>query len=121
MSNAAVLTIAWGGFVMHLLAAIVARRRLTELPVVPLANLVTSALVLAYWVQRWYGYVFQGISWSATDQLLPLYALIVCVLAAVALWGRSTGTLQWVFLAIDGIALLGAAILFSVLRFDRMF
>jgi hypothetical protein len=121
MSNVAVVTIAWGGFVAHLVAAILARRRLVELPVVPLVNLVTSSLVLAYWAQRWYGYVFQGISWSATDQLLPLYASIVCVLAAVAMWGRSGGTLQWVFLLIDGIALLGAAMLFSVLRFDRMF
>lgn len=121
MSNVAVVTLAWGAFVLHFVGAIVARRRLIELPVVPLVNLVTCALVLAYWAQRWYGYVFQGISWSATDQLLPLYALIVCVLAGVALWGRSTGTLQWSFLTIDGIVSLGAAILFSVLRFDRMF
>lgn len=121
MSNLAVATIAWAGFLIHLAVAVLARRRVVDLPLVPAVNLATSGFVLAYWAQRWYGYVFHGISWYATDQLLPLYALTVSLLAAVAVWGRSTGTLQWMFLTIDGIALLGAAIFFSMMRLDRMF
>jgi hypothetical protein len=120
MSNFAVVTIAWGAVLLHLAAAIVSRWRLTDVPLVPLVNLLTSALVLAYWAQRWYGYLFRGITWYATDQLLPLYALVVCVLAALAVWSRSAGTLQWVFLTIDGLALLGAAIVISMMRFSRM-
>jgi hypothetical protein len=120
MSNFAVVMIVWVGVLGHLAAAIVSRRRLVDIPIVPLVNLVTSALVLADWAQRWYGYLFQGITWYASDQLLPLYALIVCVLSAMAMRSGSIGALQWVFLAIDGVALLGAAILIGVLRFDRM-
>jgi hypothetical protein len=120
MSNFAVAVVAWGGTLLHLVAAIVVGRRLVDAPLVPLVNLTTAALVLAYWAQRWYGYLFRGVTWYATDQLLPLYALVVCVLAGMAVWSRGSSTLQWVFLTIDGLALLGAAIMMSVIRFDRM-
>ncbi|MEO8561548.1 MAG: hypothetical protein ABI601_05705 [bacterium] len=112
---------AWAAFIAHLIVAIVARRRVVTFPLVPLANLVTAGCVLAYWAQRWYGYVARGVTWYATDQVMPLYALLVGTLAAFAVWGRSEGgAVQWAFLTIDGVALLGAALLFSVLRFDRM-
>src|SRR3954463_12584471 len=96
------------------------RRRLVGPELLPLLNLATATLVLAYWAHRWYGYVARGTTWYATDQLLPLYALVVCVLAVMAISSRSSGAMQWVFLAIDGLALLGAAIVLSMLRFDRL-
>jgi len=115
------LAIPWAGFVAHLVVAVIAWRRMVPQVVLPLTNLVTAGLVVAYWIGRWYGYLFQGITWSGTDQLLPLYALAVCALAAMAMSGKGPLALQWMFLAIDGIALLGVALAFVALRNGRMF
>jgi hypothetical protein len=120
VSNVAVATVAWVGFLAHLAVGLMVRRRLVDPALLPLLNLATAALVLAYWVHRWYGYVSRGTTWYATDQLLPLYAVVVCVLAAMAMWGRGLGAMQWMFLVIDGVALLGAAMVLSMLRFDRL-
>lgn len=111
----------WIAFLVHLVVAVVAWRRMAPSAVLPLTNLVTAALVVAYWVVRWYSYLFQGVSWSGTDQLLPLYALVVCVLAVMSLLGRGPLAAQWVFLTIDGVALLGVALVFVALKNGRMF
>ena len=120
MGNVAVAVVAWVGALAHVVVAVMVRRRVLGPTLVPLLNLLTAGLVLAYWANRWYGYVARGTTWYASDQLLPLYALLVCVLAATAMWTRTSGVAQWVFLTIDGVALLGAAIVLSMLRFDRM-
>ncbi|HEV7990361.1 MAG TPA: hypothetical protein VGP25_00960 [Gemmatimonadaceae bacterium] len=120
MTDGVLKVLTWGAFAVHAAAAIVMRRRMVEFPLVALVNFATALCVLAYWAQRWYGYLAHGTTWYASDQLLPSYALIVCVLAAMTMANRISGTAQWVILAIDGVVLLGLALLFSVLRFDRM-
>jgi hypothetical protein len=78
--------------------------------------------VLAYWGRRWFGYLFRGITWYATDQLIPLCALLVFILAILTLSGRYNGVgLHWVIFVITTLVLLAAALFFSFFRMTRLF
>ena len=84
-------------------------------------NLTLAACVLAYWVTRWYSYLFQGITWEASDQLFPLYAALVCALAIVSLSGRHhLVTLNWIVFAIHGVVTIGAVLFVTFFKM-RMF
>jgi hypothetical protein len=48
--------------------------------------------VVIYWAHDWRGYIFAGYTWSATDQLMPLYAILASVIAAGT---RPRNGLQW--------------------------
>lgn len=121
MSNVALASTAWLAFATHIAVWIVARRRLTEAPIVPLLNLAVALCVLGYWIPRWFSYATKGVTWYATDQLVPLYALIVTALAILVLTGRlSNGWPQTAILAVHTIVLLGAALLFSFFRMNRL-
>lgn len=121
MSNVALASITWLAFVVHLGIGIAARRRPANVSLLPLLNLVVALAVLAYWVPRWIGYVSRDIQWYATDQLVPLYAVLVCALAVASLTGRvTTGVPHWVVFGIDTLALLGAALLFTLFRINRL-
>ena len=122
MSDAAILALAWLAVAVHAVVAALAWRRPGGAPHVPLLNLVVALAVLAYWAPRWYGYATRGVTWYATDQLIPLYALVVGGLAAASLAGRPhAGALQWIAFAIDALALLAAALFFSFFRMNRLF
>ena len=114
--------IAWLGLVLHLAAAFAASRSRHALIILGALNLVTAACVLVYWGIRWWGYLFRGISWSATDQLVPLYALAAAVLAALALTGRLGSPLPlWIIIGIDTIVFLAAALFLTFFRMTRLF
>ncbi len=120
-ANAFILTVVWLGLAAHLLVALLVARQLTTVPLVPGLNLLVSVLILIYWAQRWFGYLFHGIKWYATDQLIPAYAIVILVVASAALWGRHPNVaLHWAILALNGLVLLGACLLFAFLRFDRL-
>lgn len=122
MSNAALIASTWCAFALHVLVGLIALRRWSNLPVLPLLNLAVALSVLAYWLPKWYSYVNQGISWYASDQLVPLYAVLVGALAVFTLTGRYAGTgLHWTVFAIDALVLLAAAVFFSLFRMDRLF
>lgn len=88
----------------------------------PLLNLTTAAGVLAYWGYRWYGYLFQGVTWYASDQLVPLYAILVCALSVISLSGRHQATaLNWVAFAIDSVVVIGAVLFVTFFRMRRLF
>ena len=107
---------------MHALAGMAVLRRWTTWPLLPLLNLLVALCVLAYWLPKWYSYADQGISWYASDQLVPLYAVLVGALAVFTLTGRYAGTgLHWTVFSIHALVLLAAAVFFSLFRMDRLF
>lgn len=121
MSDTAILALSWIFFILHLAVVIVTARHWSTLPLVPFVNAVTAAGVLIYWMTKWYSYLFQGIKWYATDQAIPLYALVVITFSLAALLGTFKSTvLNNVFLGIDGSVLLAAALFFTFFRMDRM-
>ncbi|MEO8200222.1 MAG: hypothetical protein ABI679_06865 [Gemmatimonadota bacterium] len=122
MSDSSILVVVWMAVITHVIAGIVAGRRMTAFPVVPLVNLVVALCVLAYWVQRWYGYIVKGITWYATDQLLPLLAILAAVLSVLSLTGRFHNAWpQWIIFGVDLFVLLGAALFFMSFRINRLF
>jgi len=117
MSNLALTALAWIGLTLHLIIGILAIRTTGARPLVPALNLITAACVLAYWVPRWYGYLFRGITWSATDQLIPLYALFVCALAGGTLAHQYAAvTLNWLVFAFHAVVFIGAVLFVAFFR-----
>lgn len=121
MSDPVILAITWLAFAVHLAVGVVALRGMSTLPLVPALNAAVASAVLAYWMTRWYSYLFQGITWYLSDQALPLYALLVLALSVATLLGAfKGGTLHGVILSVDGLALLAAALFFTFFKMDRM-
>jgi hypothetical protein len=119
-TNTIVTTLVWFAFGVHVVAGIIGRRP-GGLPVVAGVNLLSAACVLSYWVVQWYSYLVRGIKWYATDQLVPLYALVVLLAALLTLTGRYQASWPtWVFFAIDTAVLVAAVLYFSFVRFDRL-
>ena len=120
--------IAWIGLAAHLVVGgVVAFRRplaLSTQPLLPLLNLAVAACVLAYWAQKWYGYLTRDITWYASDQGIPLYAAAVAVASGLAIAGRYDGRLahgiQWLVFVIDALVLAVAALYMTFVRFDRL-
>ena len=55
------------------------------------------------------------------QELVPLYALVVCALAFFTLSGRYAAAVpHWIVFGIDLLVLIAAALYFTVVRFDRM-
>jgi len=120
-TDTALTIAAWLGFSLHVLAGVAGFRKWTPVPVIPIVNLLFALGILGYWVQRWFGYVFRGITWHAIDQLLPAYALGVGIVAGLALWGRSPlVTANGVIVAVDGVALLAAGLFLAFFRMNRL-
>lgn len=117
-------TLAWTGLVAHLVVGVVALRRAAAPPayrILALLNLALGLCVLAYWVRVWHGYVVRGVTWYASDQLVPLYALAVVVLSGVALAGWYDGRLpHWLVFAVDTLAFVAATLYLTFVRFDRL-
>lgn len=121
MSDPVILALAWICFSIHLAVGVVAARNLTTLPLVPVVNAAVAVSVLAYWMTRWYSYIFQGVKWYASDQALPLYAVVVLALSVATLAGSFKGTvMHGVILGIDGLALLAAALFFTFFKLNRL-
>ncbi len=121
MNDTTIRLITYFAVAVHVGAGIFSVRRSSTFAAVPWLNLVVALCVLAYWVQKWYSYWAKGISWYASDQLVPLYALVVCALAFFTLSGRYAAVVpHWIVFAIDLLVLIAAALYFTVVRFDRM-
>lgn len=117
MSNGLVAALAWVGLGLHLLVGILVLRSAGPRQLVPALNLITAACVVAYWVHRWFGYLFRGITWYASDQLIPLYAILVCVLAGGSLASRySSASMNWLVFALHTIVFVGAVLFVTLFR-----
>src|SRR5689334_1840089 len=104
MTDLLIATLAWIALGVHLVVGIATVRSAGWRPWLPLLNLTIAVCVLAYWTQRWYGYLLRGVTWYASDQLVPLYALLVCALTVASLSGRyQAAALNWAVFAIDAI------------------
>ncbi len=114
--------LSWLGLLVHLVVGFLVLRRLGSPRLLPLLNLMIAGAVLVYWIRQWYDYLFGGILWYATDQLMPLYALIVVVVASLSLAGRYQGTVfHWVVFGVDTTVFIVAVYLATFLRFNRLF
>ena len=117
MSNAVITAVAWIGLGLHLIVGILVLRSAAPRQLVPALNLATAACVVAYWAQRWFGYLFRGISWSAFDQAIPLFALAVCILAGLSLFSQyPAASLNWVAFVIHFAVCLCAVLFVTFFR-----
>jgi hypothetical protein len=117
-----VRAVTWLAFAMQLVVAAAVLRHKASVSLIALLNLVAALAVLAYWGTRWFGYLFRGVTWYATDQLLPACALVVCILALLTLFGRYHGVaVHWTIFGATTLVLLAAALFFSFFRTTRLF
>ena len=63
MSDAAIIVLVWFAIVAHVAVAYAVRMRRSDLPLLPMLNLLVAMCVLGYWIPRWYSYVAKGIIW----------------------------------------------------------
>ena len=121
MRDATIVVLVWCAIAAHVAVAVVVRSRRSDLPLLPILNLVVAICVLGYWIPRWYSYVVKGIIWYATDQLVPLYAIMVCVLSGYTLAGRYRGTVpHWIVFGVDSAVLIAFAIFMMTFRLQRL-
>jgi len=122
MSDATLRALAWSAFIIQVLAGAAVLRHKAPSSLLVVLNLVMAGAVLVYWGQRWFGYLFRGVTWYATDQLIPAYALLVCLLAVLTLLGRSQfgGIHGWIF-GLNTLILLAASLFFTLFRMTRLF
>lgn len=122
MTDLLVATIAWIAMGVHVVVAVATLRSGGWQLWVPLLNLTTAGSVLAYWAHRWYGYLFHGVTWYASDQIVPLYALLVCLLTVMSLSGRYQAVaLNWIVFGIHGLVAIAAVLFVTFFRMDRLF
>jgi hypothetical protein len=122
MSNNTVLgVVVWLLLAIHLVVGVIVWRQKGSVTLLPVVNLAVAASVLAYWGQRWFGYLFRGITWYASDQLIPAYALVVAVVSILALSGRYSGTLfHWVVFGVDTLVVVAAVLFVTFFRMNRL-
>jgi hypothetical protein len=120
-------TLAWIGAAAHLCVGFIVLRRPAALSahrLLPLLNFAIAMCVLAYWARAWYGYTARGITWYASDQIVPLCAVAVAIASGLVLAGRSdgrlAGTFQWLVFGVDALVLIVAALYLTFARFDRL-
>ena len=122
MSDLLIATVAWIALGLHIVVGVATLRSGGWRPFLPLLNLTMAAGVVAYWAYRWYGYLFQGVTWYGSDQVVPLYALLVCALAVMSLSGRHQAvTLDWVIFVIHSVVAIGAVLFVTFFRMGRLF
>lgn len=122
MGNTALTGLAWTAVAIHVCGGTIAWRRGTTIPLLPLINLATALCVVAYAAKDWVDVFTRGITWYASDQLLPAYAIFVCVFAGLALSGRiAAAPWHWAIFALHLAALLAAALFFTFFRMNRLF
>ncbi len=114
MSDFIITGIVYLALAAHIVVGVVAWRRFSTLPLVPVLNFIMAFGVLVYWVQRWYDALTKGIKLDATDQLLPAYATLVCILSVLFLAGKITTSVpNWIVFVLHLLAV-EAALLFML-------
>ncbi len=119
--NSSSAIVAWLGFLVYVAAGVMVRRRGTGIAPIIWLNLACAACILGYWVLRWTVMIQKGMTWYVTDQILPICAILVCLLAVLSLTGRYTGTVaHWLVYGLDGILLLAVALFATFFRINRL-
>ena len=121
MSDTTIRIMLYLGVVLQLFVGVTAWRRGSAVPLIPLVNLAGHACVVAYAVTRWYGVIAHGTIWYGTDQLLPLYALAVCVFSLLTLSGKVSGVpVHWAIFGVQSVVLMAAALFVTFFKMTRM-
>lgn len=122
MSDSLAAAIAWFALGLHLLVGVAAWRVETHRRWLLWLNLSVGLSVLAYWIDRWIGYLTHQIVWYASDQAMPLYAVLVCVLSGLGLSRRVVPVaVHWLLFAIHVVILLGTVLFMAFFRMNRLF
>lgn len=122
MKDSTILVLLCLALAAHLLAGVLALRKVAALAPLVMVNLAIGLALLSYWIGEWYGYIFNGIQWHATDQLLPLYALLICVFSALYFAGKNIGAVwHWSVFGIDLLAVFAAVLFFIFFKIDKLF
>ncbi len=111
----------WLALASQILVGVAVATRKAPASALVVLNLVAAAAVVVYWGWQWFGYLFRGITWYGTDQLLPAYALGVVVLALFTLFGRieAVGVHRLIF-GLHTLVLVLAAIFVSSFKITRL-
>ena len=119
--NASPAVIAWFALLVHILVGFLARRRPpTTTPIVWL-NLAAALCVIAYAARDWYAILTREMTWYLSDQLVPLAAVLICLLSGVTLAGRYHGTLpHWLVYGLDVFILVSAAAYLTFFKLNRL-
>ncbi len=121
MKNATILVLLLNVVALHLVVGVMVSTRRTQLPLLPLLNLAVAVCIVGYWVPLWYAYATRGIIWYANDQLVPLYAFMVCLLSGLALAGRYRGSVpHWIVFGVDAAVLVVASLYFMTGSIKRL-
>ncbi len=121
MSNFAIAALVWLALAAHIMVGIAVWRRWTTLPLVPMLNFVMAFGVVIYWVQRWIGAYVKHYKLYATDQLLPLYAILVCLVSALSVAGKlSTTVPNWIVFALQAAVTLAAVVFVMNFKITRL-
>lgn len=121
MNNRTLQVAVWLAFACQIVCGAAAASRKAPASTLVVLNLVAAASVVAYWGWQWFGYLFRGITWYASDQLLPTYALAVATLSLFTLFGRieAVGVHRVIF-GLHTLVLLLAALFFTFFRMSRL-
>ena len=122
MSDSTIAVLVWVAIAVHIAIGALVKWGRTDRPLLAILNLTVALCVLGYWIPRWYSYLADDITWYATDQLVPLYAILVCALSGLALTGRYRAMLpQWIVFTLDLIVLVAFAIFMMTFSLKRLF
>lgn len=122
VSNATIALLARLAAIAHVSIGILAWRRGSAMPLVPVLNLAVASCVILYSIQKWIAVFSKGIIWYASDQLLPAYAAAVCLVSMLALTGRATWScLHYTVFAVHTIVTIAAALFFTFFRMNKLF
>ncbi len=121
MSNVVVASIAWLALAIHLAVGLLQWRHPERAAALPFLSLATGVCILAYWIPRWYSYVARGVRWYASDQVVPLYGLALCLLAGITItYSGRLMVAHRVILWADAAVLLLAALFLTFFRMRRL-
>lgn len=113
--------IAWVALLVHVVVGLLARRRPPSITPIVWLNLAAALCVIAYAARDWYAILTRDMNWYLSDQLLPLAAVLIGLLAGLTLTGRYLGTLpHWLVCGLDVFILLGAAAYLTFFKLNRV-
>ena len=113
--------LAWFALLVHVAVGILARRRPPSTTPIVWLNLAAALCVIAYAARDWYTILTRDMTWYFSDQLVPLAAVLICLLSGLTLAGRYHGTLpHWLVYGLDVFILVGAAAYLTFFKFNRL-
>ncbi len=122
MTDELVILLLWSSLAAHTAVAIAVRRQTLAFAWIPAMNGLVSGAIVVYWLQKWYGYLFQGIHCHLTDQWIPVYGLTALLVSVSYFLDHNPGDwLQRMLFGLHVLVLLLAGAFFTTFTMDRLF